>query len=394
MKRLIIITLILSVNIAFGQKGIKFENISWKDALQKAEKTNRLIFIDAYTSWCMPCKIMDQEVFTLDSVGSFFNVNFINLKIDMEKDERKLIGKIYPVGSYPTYLFINGKGEEVHRSGSRMEAGAFLAQARFALSPEFSLSAMKKRYADGDRDNDLLFKYAVALKKKDGGLSKKVATELLNKLSNEQLKSQFGWNVIDEFAENETDRLGISLFKNESFYANLVGIDNVNALTEKIKTRTIYGVMLEGKEKEFFDLLTYFTKSERSELQCAGTLILSNYYFSKNNVETFVKTTDEAMNGLLSNRPEDLSFLARRIARPGKITDVRLLNQAYKLSKKAVSLRPDDYSIQGTHAEVCFSLKYKKEGLLAAEAARRLAESTTSKIQALAQKLYDKIDAL
>lgn len=395
MKKLTFCLLVLSVHFAYAQKGIKFEDLSWKDALDKAETTNKLIFVDAYTSWCMPCKVMDQEVFTVDSVGTFFNANFINLKIDMEKDPRKSIVSIYPVGSYPTYLFINGKGEEIHRSGSKMDAAAFLAQARYALSPDFSLSAMKKKYQAGGRDNNLLFSYAVALKRKDLGLSKMILVELLDKLSEEQLKSQFGWNLIHEFADAETDRLGLSLFRNEAFYADLVGADNVNLLAQKLKTKTINGLMREGHEKEFFDRLNYFTKSDRPELRTAGALILCNYYLSRNDVEAFVTTTNEAMVGLLGNRPEDLSFFARKIVRPGKATDIRLLNQAYKLSKKAALLKPDEYSIQGTHGEVCFALKYKKEGLSAAETALKLANaSLTSKIQTIAKKLYDKINAL
>lgn len=397
MKKSMVICLILSLfaHLSYGQKGISFEDISWMEALEKAKRTDKLIFVDAYTSWCMPCKLMDQEVFNLDSVGYFFNANFINLKIDMEKDPRKSIGRMYPVGSYPTYLFVDGKGEEIHRSGSRMDAGAFLTQARFALSPEFSLSAMKKRYESGDRNNNLLFKYALALKRKDGKLSKTILVELLDNLSEEQLKSQLGWDLINEFAESETDRLGTSLFRNEAFYAALVGVDKVNALTEKFKIKTINGLRRDGNEKEFFDRLNYFTRSDRSQLRVAGALILINYYLIKNNVDAFVKTSDVALNGLIADRADDLSFFARRIVRPGKITDIRLLKQAYKLSKKAVSLKADEYSIQGTHAEVCLSLKYKKEGLLAAGAALKLAEQKmTSKIQAAARGLYDRLNAL
>ena len=38
--------------------GITFKHISLEDAKKQAEKTGKLIFIDAYTSWCGPCKVV------------------------------------------------------------------------------------------------------------------------------------------------------------------------------------------------------------------------------------------------------------------------------------------------------------------------------------------------
>jgi thiol:disulfide interchange protein len=32
--------------------------------LKRAESENKLVFVDIYTTWCLPCKMMDQNVFT------------------------------------------------------------------------------------------------------------------------------------------------------------------------------------------------------------------------------------------------------------------------------------------------------------------------------------------
>ena len=71
--------------------------------------------MDAYTTWCGPCKRMAAEVFTEPEVGRFYNENFINVKIDMEKGEGIELARQYDVYAYPTLLFINGEGELVHR---------------------------------------------------------------------------------------------------------------------------------------------------------------------------------------------------------------------------------------------------------------------------------------
>jgi thioredoxin-related protein len=59
---------------------------------------------------------MAKNIFTLKSVGDHYNANFVNAKIDMEKGEGIDIAKKYDVKVFPTYLFIDGNGELVHRT--------------------------------------------------------------------------------------------------------------------------------------------------------------------------------------------------------------------------------------------------------------------------------------
>lgn len=96
-------------------KGIKFESISFEQALEQAKATNKLIFMDAYAVWCGPCKWMDANSFKDQAVGDFFNENFINLKVDMEKGEGPNLARRYKVTAYPTLFFINAEGEIVER---------------------------------------------------------------------------------------------------------------------------------------------------------------------------------------------------------------------------------------------------------------------------------------
>ena len=78
-----------------NKRSIVFEEIGLKEALEKAKKENKLVFIDAYTAWCQPCVMMGKNVFTLDKVADFYNRNFINLKIDFGK-EKELSEKYVP----------------------------------------------------------------------------------------------------------------------------------------------------------------------------------------------------------------------------------------------------------------------------------------------------------
>jgi len=112
--------------LSFGQ-GIQFEeNSNFASLLEKAKKEHKLIFLDAYTSWCGPCKLMAKNVFTLAPVGDYYNTHFINAKIDMEKGEGIAIAKKYDVLAYPSYLFIDGDGNKVYNKIGYFEEKDFL----------------------------------------------------------------------------------------------------------------------------------------------------------------------------------------------------------------------------------------------------------------------------
>ena len=66
---------------------ISFENFSFEEIKLKAKKENKLIFLDAYTSWCGPCKWLSKNIFTNDTVATYFNKNYINAKIKLITDK-------------------------------------------------------------------------------------------------------------------------------------------------------------------------------------------------------------------------------------------------------------------------------------------------------------------
>lgn len=91
-------------------KGVNFQHISFAEAIEKAKTENKLIFPDCYTSWCGPCKYMADKVFVLEKAGDYFNTRFVNLKIDMEKEEGKELSAKFSVAAFPTFLLIDAYG--------------------------------------------------------------------------------------------------------------------------------------------------------------------------------------------------------------------------------------------------------------------------------------------
>lgn len=114
MKRLGFLILLLGCQITFAQSGgIDFESAAWKEILKKAKEENKLIFFDAYTTWCSPCIKLQNHVFPDKVLGEYYNRNFINVKFDMEKGEGVALSRKYAIQVYPTLLFIDPRNERV-----------------------------------------------------------------------------------------------------------------------------------------------------------------------------------------------------------------------------------------------------------------------------------------
>ena len=91
------------------------------DAAQKrALKEKKVLFIDFYTSWCAPCKVMEQSVFKDVLVSDYMNENCISIRVNAEKGNGPNMKIAYAVDAYPTMLFYSPNGDEVARKVGSM----------------------------------------------------------------------------------------------------------------------------------------------------------------------------------------------------------------------------------------------------------------------------------
>ncbi|PXY03203.1 thioredoxin [Marinifilum breve] len=108
-----VVMMFLSTTV--NAQGIEFFHGTYAEAQAKAKKEGKQLFMDFYTSWCGPCKVMAKKYFTLESVGKVYNKKYICLKIDAEKGEGPEIAKKYGVKAYPTLIFADHSGKEMKK---------------------------------------------------------------------------------------------------------------------------------------------------------------------------------------------------------------------------------------------------------------------------------------
>ncbi len=143
--------------IVFEQQGTKFSQ-----AVQKAMDTKKLIFVDCFTSWCGPCKMMARDVFTQEKVGKFMNAGYVNFQIDMEKGEGPELAKKWQVSAYPTFLILNSAGQELGRFLGGSDADTFLKRVQ-DNSVDKGSAEMDARWAAGERGEEFLYEYLSTL---------------------------------------------------------------------------------------------------------------------------------------------------------------------------------------------------------------------------------------
>lgn len=111
-------------------EGIQFSDLSFDEALKKAKEEKKLVFMDCYTTWCGPCKLMSDQVFNRKEVGDYFNKHFINLKRDMEKGEGKLLAERYGVDAFPTMFLLDSNGNVVYKLLGAQDMKTFLEKMK------------------------------------------------------------------------------------------------------------------------------------------------------------------------------------------------------------------------------------------------------------------------
>jgi len=189
--------MMLSAVFQLNAQGISFEHGTFKEALAKAKAENKKLFMDCYTTWCGPCKMMSKDVFPQKEVGDYLNANFVSIKIDMEKGEGLELAKTYDVKAYPTLLFIDSDGKVAHKFVGSEKPEGFIEQAKIAFDPTKQITNLEKQYQSGKRDLPFVAQYVKALGNSyNMEVLEKVTKEIIPALKPDQYVTEDGFTIL------------------------------------------------------------------------------------------------------------------------------------------------------------------------------------------------------
>ncbi|MDQ2178453.1 thioredoxin fold domain-containing protein [Marinifilum sp. D714] len=290
MKKVLVLLVATFICSGLFAQGIEFERGTFNEALAKAKKENKLIFMDCYTSWCGPCKYLAKNIFPQKEVGDYFNQNFVNVKMDMEKGEGIALCKKYGVSSFPTLLFIDANGKVVHKLVGGMPAEDLIKGAKAALNPEMRIGVLRTKYESGNRDLKFLMTYLNAVKAiYDRETMSIVAKEIIKKTSIEQYmnKEQFYVISASKFP-----------YGSKEFSYLLANKDKVKEIAEPYEYATLFGsayyAHLEQYAKECKNLKELNDEIDRchkefpnDNLEHTKNSLRYTYYIANNQLQTW-----------------------------------------------------------------------------------------------------------
>ena len=164
MKRsFLLLGMLLAICSVFGQ-GIQFQDITVEQAVEKAKAENKYVFIDFYTSWCGPCKLMESQIFPMKEMGDYFNPKFVCIKQNAGKGGNGEESAVkFGVKAYPTFVILDGTGELVHMFAGGVLDLSFIDKVEEAFNSAKAFGILKKRYDAGERAPKWVASYLEAL---------------------------------------------------------------------------------------------------------------------------------------------------------------------------------------------------------------------------------------
>lgn len=229
MKNKLLISFALIGGIALAQnKHINFETGNLASVFEKAKKENKLIFVDAFTVWCGPCKYMAKTVFTNDSVADYYNTTFVNLKLDMEKGEGLEFAKKYGVHCYPMLMYIDGDGNVIHRMAGSTSAAGFIELGKNSLIPEKTYAYKKKELEKSPLNESTILQYVELLSGNCMDPSSKISDYFKN-LSEQDLMKRTNWYLMRDYVYDYKSKEMQYFINNISSYEKAFGADTIES---------------------------------------------------------------------------------------------------------------------------------------------------------------------
>lgn len=202
--------------------------INWypwgKEALEKARKENKLIFLSIGYSTCHWCHVMEEESFTDSKVAKLLNEDFISIKVDREeypqidkKYQQRYLSIHGKRGGWPLSVFMSPKEEVVF-------LGTYIPKTKSYSSQGLSLMTLLPSFVSMQDTNKTGFQIAIDKHKKNKVKeeqrktlkqisSQKMMTNILDKVSSEFDKKNGGFASRPKFPESSKISLLLDIYQ-------------------------------------------------------------------------------------------------------------------------------------------------------------------------------------
>jgi thiol-disulfide isomerase/thioredoxin len=364
-----IITILLCNHTLAQETEIRFEQGTWAQILEKAQIENKLIFLDAYAEWCGPCKWMAKNTFTDPEVAKFYNMNFVNAKIDMEKGEGVELAKKFTVRAYPTLLYISPDEAIAHRTCGAATPDVFLSMGETALNTDANMASYIEKYVSGVRDAEFIYNYARVVY--NACLPPdEIVVNYLSEIPENDLKAESNWKIIKDYLNDYDSQPFQYLMNNKEEFAKIYTKESVE---EKIFSVYKTGLFSYEAKNDLKGLTELKSKIRETGNPDAEKIILTaelNSYERKKQWDKYADAAEIYAKKYVWNDPNALNNLGWSFFE--NIENRESLEKALTWVERSIEIEEDYYNTD-TYAALHYKLGNKAEAQKAAERAIAIA---------------------
>ena len=348
-------------------QGINFRKGSWAKIKAQAKAEKKYIFVDAYTTWCGPCKWLDKNIFPQKKVGDFFNKYYVSYKFDMEKGEGVKFAKKYKVVEYPTMLYFNPQGELVHKTKGASTAQTLIKRAGNGLDSEKQLYKLKQKFNKGERGGQFLKNYIEAL----GDAKEKLTQPMrlyFEQIDKRDWSNEDNWILIQKYERSALSNIFSYVFANKERFIKTNGSNKVNGY---ILQRLVRGVEEVARSNDQSKLDAFIKKLQvffgtDAPRRIART---KHLFYARNQAQSFQYTYDYFDN--YCNDVHELNRIASDYAQ--KFEEQSYLKKALYWVEKSIKIDKRSFNTY-TQAHLFYKLKRYKQAKKVAKESIRLAK--------------------
>lgn len=188
-----------------AEKGVRFmDNEPWENVLKKAREQNRWVFVDCYTTWCGPCKILATEILTQEKLGQFINEHCISVKYDVEKGTGLDFARKHRdyIHAFPTMLLIRPDDSVMQCMVGAFPAENILHAVQSGLDG-ITWKTLEKKYRAGNREFPFIKNYLnlLAISGEDAQCQA-VAKDYLKRIPTDSLLNKEIWDMVEVYIQS------------------------------------------------------------------------------------------------------------------------------------------------------------------------------------------------
>ncbi|MGZ2371693.1 thioredoxin family protein [Ancylomarina sp. YFZ004] len=341
MKRtLILFTLLFQTLVTSAGSKIIFREIgSLAQAIELAQKEDKLIFIDCSIKGCGHCKLMESTVFTHPNVAPFYNETFINIKINPDSKQWEFMKEEYPLHAYPTYLFIDKTGVLQHMRVGGCSAKALIEAGKKSLDSKANMLFYQKKIESGDHSANTLYNYFEH--NKDDKRKDKLLLEFMENASSTELYSKNSWYFLTDGASCYDSIFINFILKNYEKFIPEVGEIEIVQRIEKVMSFYIWGWSKKSqKEKAVKELETKKVPYKKRVIASAFILASADNFEKKptdKNKDALYKSVNEysKFEHLNWNKLQSAAFAVSNTF--DKHKDISLMKTAIEWADKSIA---------------------------------------------------------